>query len=70
MSKKKWVEIDFNDCPKCGGQTEVCTSVDQDEYPGQFYDGDEIRCECGEKGWMTADENPGDCWTNWDCEVE
>lgn len=42
MQKEKWVEIDFEGCPSCGG---VCKALTKSNKEGWFYDGDIVECE-------------------------
>jgi hypothetical protein len=51
--KKRWVLVDFAECPNCGDDAEILTDSDVD---GEFYDGDEARCcQCGAIGQFSCD---------------
>jgi hypothetical protein len=51
--KKRWVLVDFAECPNCGDDAEILTDCNVD---GEFYDGDEARCcQCGAIGQFSCD---------------
>jgi hypothetical protein len=51
--KKRWVLVDFGECPNCGDDAEILTDCNVD---GEFYDGDEARCcQCGAIGQFSCD---------------
>ncbi len=55
---KEWKEIDWNDCPECGGSIQVYTVADDNHC----YDGDTCRCmDCGFRSGMSVDEE-GNAW--------
>ena len=58
MSEKRWVPVEWADCPECGDCAEIHTDSDKEDY---FYDGDEARCMvCKSRGWFSCDtETPG-----------
>ena len=54
----EWKDINFDDCPECGGSIQVFT----DAVDGYCYDGDPARCmDCGFKSGMSVDES-GNAW--------
>jgi hypothetical protein len=49
------VQID-EDCPYCGRSVTLRTDADQPDDGWVCWDGDDVKCECGAKGVMSADE--------------
>lgn len=73
MSKKQWVDVDFEDCPECGNELECLTDGDAVNGRQSFYDGDEVRClgECGAILQISVDD--GRAWVSWhepECETQ
>jgi len=58
MTTKRWVLVDFDECPECGDDVEILTDC---EEKGFFYDGDEARCcACHYPAQFSCDsETPG-----------
>jgi len=68
---KRWVMIEWDSCPYCGGDPEILTDSPSDE---EFYEGDEVRCsECKMPGGVSL-EGDDIAWINWhddpDCDCE
>ncbi len=58
MRAASWKDIDWEDCPNCGGSVQVLTTADA----GYCHDGDNVRCtDCGFRGGMSVDED-GSAW--------
>ena len=60
---KKWVEVDFEECPVCGDVLECLTSSGKVDGQQHYYDGDEVRClgdNCDARLQMSCDE--GTAW--------
>ena len=60
--KKHWVNIEYNDCPECGGQLRAFTDCNEDNC---VYDGDIVKCSnCNFESTMSVDED-GNAWVAW-----
>jgi len=68
MKIKEWKDLDWENCPCCGGALTVLTDHETCE-PQLVYDGDEVKCEdddCEVENLQACVEEDGHAWVNGD----